>query len=168
MGAHVKSFPRDLENIGSDNDNDQWLTAADQLTRIAEQLRFSAGHVPIGSTANGAKDRARDYQLLRLAENLLRQRKDRSLHLRQDFFGDTAWAILLDLYVAGQRGKPLSTTSVCLGTLMPQTTALRWLELLVMEGLVDRQLNTKDKRVKHVALTTKGREAVTAVLNTYF
>lgn len=84
----------------------------------------------------------------------------RSRRLRDDSFGTIAaqfreptWDILLDLYLAAAKGRPVSVSSACIGSGAPQTTAIRHLALLESAGLVVRTPNPMDNRAGIVTLT---------------
>lgn len=84
----------------------------------------------------------------------------RSRRLRDDAFGAIAgqfreptWDILLDLYLAAAKGRPVSVSSACIGSGAPQTTAIRHLALLENAGLVVRTPNPMDNRAGIVTLT---------------
>lgn len=84
----------------------------------------------------------------------------RSRRLRDDAFGEIAnqfreptWDILLDLYLAAAKGRPVSVSSACIGSGAPQTTAIRHLALLESAGLVVRTPNPMDNRAGIVTLT---------------
>ncbi len=80
-------------------------------------------------------------------------------------FGEPAWDMLLALYVSSVDGPRHSVGR--LGTLSgaPQTTALRWLDYLVMEKLVVRTPNPTDRRSDFVELSDKGRNALEKYLS---
>nr|WP_255476835.1 MULTISPECIES: winged helix DNA-binding protein [unclassified Novosphingobium] len=71
-------------------------------------------------------------------------------------FGEPAWDILLDLYIAHKRGTELQVSSVCLEAGVPSTTILRWIARLEREGLLYRQADTGDLRRRYVRLTDDG------------
>ncbi|NYT41996.1 winged helix DNA-binding protein [Sphingomonas sp. R-74633] len=84
----------------------------------------------------------------------------RARRLRDDAFGGIAnqfreptWDILLDLYLAAAKGRPVSVSSACIGSGAPQTTAIRHLALLENAGLVVRTPNPMDNRAGIVTLT---------------
>jgi hypothetical protein len=103
--------------------------------------------------------------LVRLAEDELRRRRMRARFLPSEFFGEGAWSMLLDLFVSEYHGRKVSTTSVCIASDVPGTTALRWLDILESNGFVERLPTDHDKRVKYVSLTTKARESLRALLS---
>lgn len=77
-----------------------------------------------------------------------------------DLFGEPAWDILLDLYIAQADGKIVSVSSACIGSAAPATTGLRWLGVLAEEGLVVRENDADDQRRVMVRLSTAGLAAM--------
>ncbi len=71
-------------------------------------------------------------------------------------FGEPAWDMLLDIALAEAKGERLSVTSVCIGSCVPLTTALRWLSILEDRDLVRRELDSEDARRFFVRLTPGG------------
>ncbi|WP_156956968.1 MarR family winged helix-turn-helix transcriptional regulator [Sphingomonas astaxanthinifaciens] len=68
-------------------------------------------------------------------------------------FGEASWDILLSLYIAHREQYRLTIMSVCNEAGVPLTTALRWLQQLVDEGLAIRRSNPLDRRTVHVELS---------------
>ena len=73
-----------------------------------------------------------------------------------ELFGEPAWDILLDLYIAHAEGKPVSVSSACIGSASPATTGLRWLAVLTEHGLIAREADANDHRRIMVQLTECG------------
>ncbi|MEY4160998.1 MAG: hypothetical protein RLZZ136_1619 [Pseudomonadota bacterium] len=71
-----------------------------------------------------------------------------------DLFGEPAWDILLDLFIAACEGKTVSISSACIGAGVPTTTALRWINTLEARGMVVRDNDPDDAR--RVFLRLKG------------
>jgi DNA-binding MarR family transcriptional regulator len=92
------------------------------------------------------------------AESLYRHRRKRGRYLPEKIFAEPAWDILLDLYVNGVRGRPVSITSACIAGDIPATTGLRWLGVLEQENLIEREISRTDARVTLVRLTRQARE----------
>lgn len=88
------------------------------------------------------------------------QRRQRERYLGCGLFADPAWDILLDLFVAEQRGVRISVTSACIASMVPTSTALRWIGLLQRSGLIVRERDRSDRRVAHVRLTPEGRQGL--------
>jgi len=85
----------------------------------------------------------------------MRRRRD-SLFGR-DLFGEPAWDILLDLYVAEQSGRPLALSTVGSLAGVPQTTAFRWMTQLIERGLIVRKADPNDARRGLIRLSDTGR-----------
>lgn len=77
-----------------------------------------------------------------------------------ELFGEPAWDILLDLYIAHVEDKPVSVSSACIGSAAPPTTGLRWLGVLSDQGLILREHDPEDQRRILVRLTEKGLAAM--------
>ena len=125
---------------------------------------------PIVSFPQVLGDAAAQDRHQRLALTLAREfyagRRRRSRYLSVDLFGEPTWDILLDLYVAARENRRVPTTSACIGAHVPPTTALRWLRILEMRGLVDREDDGRDGRRTFVHLTERGHAVMEGLLGT--
>lgn len=137
-------------------------TLAEQLATIAGELRqASENREDPASRADAYNSR----DLLEEAEKAYRLRRRRdAIIARSDLFGEPAWDILLDLYVAHGRGKRVSVSSACIGSAAPPTTGLRWLAILQEEGLITRDGDPRDHRRIIVSLTAEGRQRMESYL----
>ena len=77
-----------------------------------------------------------------------------------ELFGEPAWDILLDLYIAHVDNKPVSVSSACIGSAAPPTTGLRWLGVLAEQDLILREHDPEDQRRVLVRLTERGLTAM--------
>lgn len=152
---------------------------ADQLMAIAEQLRAGefadAVQKPIATAPDPAKedvpsppnadqpDHRTEYASLARRTYATRRLRER-IFGHSELFGEPAWDILLDLYVAFVEQKPVSVSSACIGSAAPPTTGLRWLGVLADNDLIIREPDADDQRRVLVRLTDRGIEA----METYF
>ena len=152
---------------------DEALETRPDLRELAERGRFDAGKLI--DTANdllalaaelGASTRPDDDRhlihdpgaILAMAQAEYRRRRNRTLFFEDEsLFGEPAWDILLDLFIAGLERKLLPVTSACIGAAVPTTTALRWLALLEERGQVIREPDPTDARRAHVRLSPEAR-----------
>lgn len=88
------------------------------------------------------------------------RRKRSAIFGDAELFGEPAWDILLDLYIASAEGKTVSVSSACIGSASPPTTGLRWLGVLAEHDLVLREHDPRDQRRVLVRLTEKGLSAM--------
>lgn len=134
------------------NDLRHLVTSASALLDIAVELE-SAVVIPEPDDAPGFTSS------LALARWEYRRRRSRARFFEADgLFGEPAWDMLLDLFIAGREGKALPVTSACIGAAVPVTTALRWLGLLEQRGLVVRQADRHDARRALVCLSAEATD----------
>lgn len=103
----------------------------------------------------------------RLIRRIIRNRQSRANFFNKfgkDIFGDPAWDMLLDLAVARAEHTRVSVTSLCIASGVPPTTALRWISLMVDEGLFVRVDDESDKRRAFIALSDKAAD----IMASYF
>lgn len=105
-----------------------------------------------------------DEAALETARRLYRDRQRRTDHFDAELFGEPAWDMLLDLYIAACERRQVSTTSACIGANVPVATGLRWLQVLETRGLVCRTADPADARRVWIALTAKARRDLSAYL----
>ncbi|WP_337661393.1 winged helix DNA-binding protein [Erythrobacter sp. Alg231-14] len=85
-----------------------------------------------------------------------KRRRRTALFGNAELFGEPAWDILLDLYIAHAEKKPVSVSSACIGSAAPPTTGLRWLGVLAENDLILREHDPEDQRRVLVRLTDRG------------
>lgn len=129
---------------------------AAQLQRAAQDEANADDHQPEDDdhAARCASALAGSLATARHAYWLRRQREQ--IFGSTELFGEPAWDILLDLYIAHAQGKMVSVSSACIGSASPATTGLRWLAVLTEQGLIAREADTHDHRRIMVRLTDKG------------
>lgn len=149
----------------------QALECLRDIRRMIDSVeRNSEDFVLLVQNAQLPAGRVRDSQvddillLSRLAIEEYQERRRRSKYFDVDLFGEPAWDMLLDLFVAGAVERRLSVTALCYGSGSSQTTALRWLGVLESKGLVGRSADKLDKRRVWVMLTKQGDLAVRSYL----
>jgi DNA-binding MarR family transcriptional regulator len=89
------------------------------------------------------------------AAEIYRMRRARDRHMPGGLMGEPAWDILLALYAEEPAKLPVS--SVCYGSGVPPTTALRWIGALDKRCLVERTKHHRDARIVLLSLTQEGR-----------
>lgn len=135
------------------------IAAANELLATAYELgsRQAREANDASSVAKLADLHRDDPMWLLIARQTYRDRRRREEIFRDaDLFGEPAWDILLDLFIAAKEGKRISITSACIGAAAPSTTALRWLNILERESLIEREGDAHDMRRSYVRLTAAG------------
>jgi len=128
------------------------IAAANELLALAAELEDVARRGNTGRREDGADREAPalledDVRWLRHARRTYRNRRSRNaLFADEALFGEPAWDLLLDLFIAAKERKRVPVTSACIGAAVPTTTALRWLAVLEERGLVLREADPCDAR----------------------
>lgn len=102
--------------------------------------------------------------LLQRATRLLALRRKRESTFCNDIFGEPAWDILLDLFRARLRNETVCISSACIAASVPQTTALRWVQVLCEKNYVSRRPDPDDARRSLLTLNDEGFEQMKALL----
>lgn len=135
----------------------RWLSrmaerALETLEEIGRHDRSEGG----SPTNDGVAAGWAEALLPKLAEYEYRDRRRRTDLFDEKFFGEPAWDMLLDLFINRARGQTVATTSLCIASGVPPTTALRWIGVLEKKGLVRRFFSERDQRLHYVELTEAG------------
>lgn len=88
------------------------------------------------------------------------RRRRTKIFRSEELFGEPAWDILLDLFIAAKERRRVSVTSACIGSAVPSTTALRWITILEKQGLLMREADPGDARRVYVKLSARGYAAM--------
>lgn len=94
------------------------------------------------------------------ARNIGTLGRKRKLIFRTDLFGEPAWDMLLELYIAAMEGRSESVSDVHYSSALPLTTTIRWLSALEREGWLFRRRDPEDKRRTFVCISTQGLAAM--------
>lgn len=90
--------------------------------------------------------------LVREAQRQISMRAARGKFFPVELFGEPAWNMLLDLYISKANGVRITVTSACIASDAPNTTALRYIDLMVAMDLVARVPSSVDRRVIYLEL----------------
>lgn len=93
-----------------------------------------------------------------------RRRRDQQFGPLAEMFGEPAWDMLLDLFIAGESNRRLSVGDACIGAQINQTSGLRIIAALEELNLIVRTTDPHDGRRRFVDLTEHGRDLMLAYL----
>lgn len=141
---------------------------ANELLAMARDLEMSAHDDaaaparPTGPPPAPSAPTGQDHPVwVELARQTYEDRRRRNkIFQSEELFGEPAWDILLDLFIAAKERRRVSVTSACIGSAVPSTTALRWISILERQGLLSREADPGDARRVYVRLSPKGYEAM--------
>lgn len=102
-----------------------------------------------------------------LALLLYRERRVRDAFFKDggDFWGEPAWDMLLDIFIANETGRLVNVTSACIGGDVPIATGLRHVGRLLEKGFLDRTTDPKDRRRGMLSLTATTAAAMRRYLD---
>lgn len=121
--------------------------------RWAAQTRADAG-APAGMMTDGRP--VSNGELAVVARRLIQRRRLRDSILGPTLLAEPGWDILLELMLAELKGTQLSKSVIGFEAAIPTTTALRWIQRLEEEGLVEHSRDPRDRRRSFVRLTSQG------------
>ena len=129
-------------------------------------ISYGAGAAPIvihpegRVRALGTDGTNEAFEQAKLVRRILRARAARTEYLSPRLFAEPAWDMLLELYVSHLMQRRVSITDLCEASRVPPTTALRWIDGIMAEGLVCRMRDPLDARRVFIDLTSKGQDAL--------
>lgn len=131
------------------------LEISDEVSRIANTLARLSTEQDL--SGNGAKlnDGAPAPEIsVEAVRAVIRARRLRSRYFEDELFADPAWDMMLDLLEAELSHRRVAVTSLCVGSAVPPTTALRWIKTLSAKGLFVRRNDPLDGRRVYVELSS--------------
>jgi DNA-binding MarR family transcriptional regulator len=117
----------------------------------------------LAPTLQGVQAKRRAARLLKIRHGM-KARQQRERYFQGKLFSDPAWDILLELYAASLADRRLTVSRLADRTGVAMTTALRWINTLQQEGLLDRQDHPLDGRQVYHFLSEAGLQ----VMDSYF
>ncbi|MEZ5743635.1 MAG: winged helix DNA-binding protein [Sphingomonadaceae bacterium] len=140
---------------------------AENLTEKVDQLEASLDQNQATKGSSRFDLERHLPELKRMAELERKARLERYSYLPNAILGEPAWDIMVDLFIQYCDRRRISVSSALVASNVPSTTALRYIEHLVHEGLVARTPSEHDKRVTFVELTSEGFEAMARAMWSY-
>ncbi len=135
------------------------LTA--KLSAVAEEFNGRVAHAadpePVG-------DEPSEADLVRQAEVVLADRRVRRQFLPAELFHEPAWDMLLALFVSRDERQPMNIKALVSMSDAPVTTSQRWIEHLHKLKLIDRVIDSADRRRVEISLSHDGDQAMRAYL----
>jgi DNA-binding MarR family transcriptional regulator len=110
----------------------------------------------------------REATLLHLAQQTKAMRANTAQFFPRDIFRDSAWDMMLELFICEQQDRALCVKELILVSGESSTSALRRIDRLESAGLLRRATDPADHRRLTVTLTQRGTDAMTAMLRHLF
>ncbi|MCW1402308.1 MarR family transcriptional regulator [Novosphingobium sp. MW5] len=125
---------------------------ADATVEAANRHLESSNGLPLQLLEDDRRAALGNSRYLDWAREIYCVRRLRSKHL-PDVFGEPTWDLILDLYIAFLEGRKVTTKSACIGAHCATSTALRKILDLEAAGMLYREDDPIDKRLKWIALS---------------
>jgi DNA-binding MarR family transcriptional regulator len=101
---------------------------------------------------------------VRFARQLFSLRRLREEVFGANLFADPAWDLLLHLYVESAAGAQVAISGLCAAARVRPTTGLRWINLLVDAGLLEKSDDPDDARRVFVGFAEGAEESIHRLL----
>jgi DNA-binding MarR family transcriptional regulator len=134
------------------------------LDELSEKLTKIEAAVVVATNTVRIATGQRTDALTKARQHYQYRRKRDVLFDNPNLFGEPAWDILVDLFIAAEERKKISVSSLCIAAAVPATTALRWITLLENFGLILRNADRNDARRFYLSLS----EAAHAKIKKHF
>lgn len=142
-----------ISDVANDRNAERLRQLSEEVSRIASTLaRLSTGPAPAPRPIEPIPAGDLPYLSAETVRNVIRARQLRARHFPQELFADPAWDMLLDLLQAEIAQLRVPVSSLCIAAAVPATTALRWLKMMVAQGLFIRRADPHDGRRVFVEL----------------
>lgn len=115
-----------------------------------------------------ARVRTSQQELLRMARHARDSRKRIEPLFPKNIFRDSAWDMLLELFIATQQNERLCVKDLVQLSGDSSTSAIRRIDQLEGAGFLRRQIDDQDQRRVWVRLTEKGYQALATMLRHLF
>lgn len=145
--------------MGNDRPSSVTWLELERLRKNWEELASRVAEIEASATANEHAAPNLDFGDSKLAAiaSSIRDARERRLNLFDAaLFGEPAWDMLLNLFIAKCRGEHMTTSRLCSAGGAPQATGLRWIGQLQKQGLLRRFRAPDDARVMLIEMTPDG------------
>lgn len=99
-----------------------------------------------------------------LVRKIMAARAERRKFFDGDLFADPAWDMLLELFALERDQRRTCVSSLCIASAVPATTALRWIDKLLSENLIERTADPLDGRRVWISLSKLGSDTMSSYL----
>lgn len=139
------------------------LPGRNESLRIARQLG-AVPHTPDSLSAADAPPEVDEIDDAALGEIARKAHADRQRRMAipgtGGLFGEPAWDILLDLFIAAREGRQVSLESACAHAGVPHDNALRWIRILERRDMVVLETSPHALQREYVRLTDQAQASL--------
>lgn len=156
-----------------DNVNDEIAALESLLSQGLEQVhavkRIASNDKSKSEQAVTTGKSPDDAELIIQAEKLLKwsRLKAEYLNMGTGLFSDSCWDMCLDIYICDLKGEQITVSSVAHSSGIPMTTAMRYINVMSEEGLLEKTPNPSDNRMIFVSTSSSCKERISDVLQNF-
>ncbi|ATW04307.1 helix-turn-helix domain-containing protein [Sphingorhabdus sp. YGSMI21] len=90
--------------------------------------------------------------------------KSGTLDTGNGLFTDSCWNMCLDIYLCGLKDQQVTVSAIAHSSGIPMTTAMRYINVMVEQGLLQKSSNPADHRMVFVAVSQKCQAKIEKLL----
>lgn len=90
--------------------------------------------------------------------------KSQTLDTGNGLFADSCWTMCLDIYICGLKGERVTVSAIAHSSGIPMTTAMRYINVMVEQGLIEKAPNPADNRMIFVSASPGCMEKIEKLL----
>ncbi|GAA0467023.1 hypothetical protein GCM10009096_04680 [Parasphingorhabdus litoris] len=141
------------------------------LAEVAEQIEnldgmiARPGDAPTSDAFLNNSD-VDDVELINRAKTLLEwsRFKAQTLNLGSGLFSDSCWDMCLDIYICDLKDEKITISSIAHSSGIPMTTAMRYINVMTEEGLLEKSSNPSDNRMVFISTSDDCKEKISTIL----
>ncbi len=139
--------------------------ANEQFEILDKKLSESGGSSDSEQIARSRKLPPSD--LMARAEQCLQwgRLKSRTLDFGNGLFSDSCWNMCLDIYICGLKDEQVTVSAIAHSSGIPMTTAMRYINVMVEQGLLEKSQNPDDNRMIFVTVSPEYQERIATLLS---
>lgn len=90
--------------------------------------------------------------------------KSQTMDSGNGLFSDSCWNMCLDIYICGLKEERVTVSAIAHSSGIPMTTAMRYINVMVQQGLIEKTPNPADNRMIFVSLSSDCMEKIEKIL----
>jgi hypothetical protein len=105
--------------------------------------------------------------LIDRAEKYLRwgRLKTQTLDTGNGLFADSCWSMCLDIYICGLKEERVTVSAIAHSSGIPMTTAMRYINVMAEQGLIEKSPNPADNRMIFVSISLSCKDKIENLLS---
>ncbi|QTD55469.1 helix-turn-helix domain-containing protein [Parasphingorhabdus cellanae] len=140
------------------------VAAAKKVDTLSELITVSDNLISKDDCSTA--DEMDNAELINRAETMLRwsRLKANMLNMGAGLFTDSCWNMCLDIYVCDLKDEKITVSSIAHSSGIPMTTAMRYINVMVEEGLLEKSPNPSDNRMIFISTSTFCKDKISLIL----